>query len=110
MAKINKNKIALLNKLKEFKAKKEFVPVYSEMQDNELTEKMAEFDSRKKIEPIKHPKNLPNLSNRKNAFKAPKGNKIPDRTTNHDEYEVAGKAAQQAEKIIGRDFEDLLSY
>lgn len=106
MAKINKNKIALLNKLQELKAKRNYSPVYCE---EEFTEQMAEFDSRRKIEPIKHPKNLPNLSNRKNAFKAPKGNKIPDRTTNHDEYEVAGKAAQQAEKIIGRDFEDLLS-
>lgn len=97
------NKIELNKKLLQLKAAKNYQPTYSLEQEVILENNLAKFESRKnKITPMKSPKNVPNLSNKKNAFKAPKGNFIPDKTLLHDESEENGRAKKRDEMRIAK--------
>jgi hypothetical protein len=97
------NKIELNNKLLQLKAARNYESTYSVEQEIVLENKLAEFESRKnKITPMKPPKNIANLSNKKNAFKAPKGNFIPDKTLLHDEAEENGRAKKRDEMRIAK--------
>ncbi len=97
------NKIELNKKLLQLKAAKNYQPTYSLEQEVILESNLAEFESRKnKITPLKVPRNIPNLSNRKNAFKAPKGNFIPDKTLLHDESEENGRAKKRDEILAAK--------